>query len=129
MEKVVVENCNIDCASLIGGGNTSVQLFLVNCDCKNTQISIGDLFEEYYISNCKMANYGSNNYMIYIIPNNAKNILISGDIKANNGLTSITQSSTVKYRLKGLIQQNTEPTVHEIGDYYIDTQNKAIKIY
>lgn len=129
MEKVVVENCNIDCASLIGGGNTSVLLSLVNCDCKNTQISIGDLFEEYYISNCKMANYGSNNYMIYIIPNNAKNIIISGDIKANNGLTSITQSSSVKYRLKGLIQQNTEPTIHEVGDYYIDTQNKAIKIY
>lgn len=129
MEKVVVENCNIDCASLIGGGNTSVQLSLVNCDCKNTQISIGDLFEEYYISNCKMANYGSNNYMIYIIPNNAKNIIISGDIKANNGLTSITQSASVKYRLKGLIQQNTEPTIHEVGDYYIDTQNKAIKIY
>ena len=129
MKKVVVENCNIDCASLIGGGNTSVELSLVNCDCNNTQISVGDLFEKYYISNCKMPNYGSNNYMIYIIPNNTKNIIIMGDIKANNGLTSITQSSSVKYRLKGLIQQNTEPTAHEIGDYYIDTQNKTIKIY
>lgn len=129
MKKVVVENCDVDCASLIGGGNTSVLLECMDNDFNNTQISIGDLFEEYYFNNNKMSNYGDNSYMIYIIPNNTKNILIRGNINANNGLTSITQSSTVKYRLKGNIQQNTEPTVTKVGDYYIDTQNKTLKVY
>lgn len=129
MKRVLVEGCDVDCASLIGGGNTSVLLECMDNNFNKTQISIGDLFEEYFFDNNKMPNYGSNSYMIYIIPNNKKNILIRGNINANNGLTSITQSSSVKYRLKGNIQQNTEPTVTEVGDYYIDTQNKALKVY
>lgn len=129
MKRVLVEGCDVDCASLIGGGNTSVLLECKDNNFNNTQVSIGDLFEEYYFDNNIMPNYGSNSYMIYIIPNNSKNILIRGNINANNGLTSITQSSAVKYRLKGNIQQNTEPTVTEVGDYYIDTQNKTLKVY
>lgn len=129
MKRVLVEGCDVNCASLIGGGNTSVLLECKDNNFNNTQVSIGDLFEEYYFDNNIMPNYGSNSYMIYIIPNNSKNILIRGNINANNGLTSITQSSAVKYRLKGNIQQNTEPTVTKVGDYYIDTQNKTLKVY
>ena len=129
LQKVVIENCLIDCISLLGGSSNSHVFIMKDCDCKNTNIGLADLFEKYYFDNNILSGYDINEWMIYINPNNTKTILIEGNISANNGLTSITPSSKAKYRLKGNIQQNNEPPVHNIGDYYIDTLNKVLKIY
>lgn len=129
LQKIVIKNCIINCNSLLGGSSNSYHLIMKDCDCKNTNINLSDMFETYYFDNNILSGYDTNEWMIYVNPNNTKTVLIMGNIFANNGLTSITPSSSVKYRLKGNIQQNNEPPVHNVGDYYIDTLNKVIKIY